>query len=435
MQNSDNQSDRRTFVKASAIGIAASAGFHSSARAKAVSRSPNAALKVGVMGVNGRGTSLARSFASQKDVDVAAICDVDSRAINKAKSAVKDLQKLTPESYSDFRKILDDKSIDILVCAAPNHWHAPATILGCSAGKHVYVEKPCSHTAWEGEMAVAAARKHNRVVQMGTQRRSTPMHMEAIKRIHAGEIGNVMFARTWYNNRRGSIGKGKSVAVPSWLDYELWQGPCTDKPFKSNLVHYNWHWHWHWGNGELGNNGVHALDVARWGMQVDFPTRVTSAGGRYRWVDDQETADTHMVTFEFDKKMMTWEGLSWSPTDTSGSAFGISFHGDKGSLQLLDSGYKILDIRNKLIAEVKKGGVDDAAHIANFLDCARNGGKPNCDIEEAHKSTLLCHLGNIAQRTQDALEIDPQNGHIKNNNAAEAFWSKDYRQGWKPELG
>ena len=297
----------------------------------------------------------------------------------KGKAAVKSVTGSEPEGLGDFRKALDDSSIDFLIVAAPNHWHGPASILAMQAGKHVYVEKPCSHTPREGELMVANSLKHKKVCTMGTQRRSTPGHTAAIEKLHAGAIGQVLYARCWYANRRGPIGTGKQVAVPDWLNFKLWQGPCTDKPYKDNLVHYNWHWHWHWGNGELGNNGVHAIDIARWGMQVDFPTRVVSAGGRYRFEDDQETADTHLTSFEFGKKLLVWEGLSWSPKGSVNSGFGVSFHGENGTLILLDKKWEVYDIRNKLVEE-HTHSLNDQPHFDDFLSCIREGGKPNADI-------------------------------------------------------
>jgi predicted dehydrogenase len=429
---------RRGFLKSSlsasvAMGSTAWLAGKSALAEARVSRSANEKIVVGVMGVNGRGSDLIRGFLAQPNVSVAYVCDVDQRAIEKGKALVADRQATPVEGVEDFRRILDDKAVDVLVCAAPNHWHAPATILGCSAGKHVYVEKPCSHTPAEGEMAVAAARKNSRIVQMGNQRRSSPMFIDAISKLHQGAIGKVLFARCWYTSRRGSIGKGKPGDPPSWLNFKLWQGPCTDQPYQDNLVHYNWHWFWHWGNGELGNNGVHALDIARWGMNVRYPTRVVSAGGRYRFEDDQQTADTHLTTFEFDRQIITWEGLSWSPRDASGHAFGISFHGDNGTMQLLDTGYAVYDMQNKLVQE-QAGGYVDADHFANFLDCIRTGKHPNSDIEGAHQSTLLCHLGNIAHRSGHVLETDGESGHLKNAELASKWWSKEYRSGFEPQV-
>jgi predicted dehydrogenase len=429
-------SSRRSFLKTStaAAGAAWAAGSYFVAPARAqVTKSTGDTLAIAIMGVNGRGGALATGFLSQPNCEIAYICDVDSRAINKVMSPISEKQQRKPQGVADFRKALDDKSVDALVCAAPNHWHAPATILGCAAGKHVYVEKPCSHNPREGELAVEASRKHNRVVQMGSQRRSSPVLTEGIELVKGGAIGQVLYARTWYNNRRPSIGHGKPAEIPAWLDWTSWQGPAPEKPFVDNVVHYNWHWKWHWGNGELGNNGVHALDVARWGLGVDFPIRVTSGGGKYRHDDDQETPDTHIVTYNFPgNKSISWEGLSWSPYGNSGSQFGMSFHGTEGTV-VLEDGYRHLDPKNKEVA-AKKGGGGEREHIANFLDCIRTGKRPNADIAEAHKSTLLCHLGNIAHRTNRVLTTSEKDGHIVGDDAAMQLWSREYRPGWEPKV-
>lgn len=429
--------DRRLFLKAGGGAALASLSLsrnHNMAQQASEAESPGEKIVMGVMGVNGRGSALARGMMAASNTEIAYICDVDSRAAVRAGDLVAEVQKKQPNVVGDFRRILDDNSVDALIVAAPNHWHAPATILGCAAGKHVYVEKPCSHTPEEGEMAVQAARKYKRIVQMGTQRRSQPLMIEAIKRIHEGELGRVLYSRTWYNNRRPSIGHGKTTSVPDWLDWRLWQGPAPDQPFKDNVVHYNWHWHWHWGNGELGNNGVHGLDVARWGLQVSYPNRVTAGGGKYRHDDDQETPDTMMVTFDFpENKSITWEGLSWSPLGPHDSGFGMSFHGTEGSMVIRSGAYKIYDRRNKEIA-AESGDSSDREHFADFLSAIRTGRLPNADIEIAHQSTLLCHLGNIAYRTGGALNTDPSNGHILDNSAAEQLWGREYAPGWQPTV-
>jgi predicted dehydrogenase len=427
--------DRRLFLETTAAaGAAWAAGSYFVSDAKAQEpKSANEALTVCVMGVNGRGGGLVKSFMAQPNVQVAYICDVDENAMARAAKAVGEGQEKAPQSVKDFRKALDDKSLDILVCAAPNHWHAPATILGCSAGKHVYVEKPCSHNPREGELAVEAARKNKRVVQMGTQRRSRPGIIKGIAAIHSGAIGRVMYSRTWYTNKRPSIGIGKPATIPTWLDWTLWQGPAPEKEFVDNVVHYNWHWKWHWGNGELGNNGVHALDVARWGMQVDYPIRVASGGGKYRHDDDQETPDTHLVTYDFPgKKCISWEGLSWSPYGSGGSSFGMTFHGDQGTISIDENGYQQFDMQNKEVAKVVEKGGGEGEHLANFLECIKTGERPNADIELGHKSTLLCHLGNISQRVNRVLTTDEKNGHILGDDEAMQLWSREYRKGWEP---
>lgn len=429
------QRDRRLFLKTGAVSVAA-LGISGSLQAQEESSqaAPADRLTIGIMGVNGRGGAIARNMMATGQVDIAYICDVDERAAERAAKIVNDKQATKTQTVKDFRRVLDDKSVDALVCAAPNHWHAPATILGCTAGKHVYVEKPCSYTAAEGEMAVAAARKNDRVVQMGTQRRSWPGIIEAIEKVHGGEIGKALYSRTWYNNRRQAIGFGKQTEVPAWLDWRMWQGPAPDRPFKDNVVHYNWHWHWHWGNGELGNNGVHGLDVARWGMQVDFPIRVTAGGGKYRHQDDQETPDTMMVTYDFPGgKTITWEGLSWSPLGPHDSGFGISFHGTEGAIVVRGSGYTQYDMKGKEVASGTGAG-GDQDHFMDFISAVRDGHRTNADIEIAHRSTLLCHLGNMAYRTSSVLHTDPANGHPQGNDAAEQLWSREYAKGWEPKV-
>ncbi|MDA1274865.1 MAG: Gfo/Idh/MocA family oxidoreductase [Verrucomicrobia bacterium] len=423
---------RRHFLKQTAAlgaGILASGPFVSINAAE----SPNKKIVVGVMGTNGRGMAHIDAYLSLPNTEVAYVCDVDSRAIEKAAAAVVRRNQKRPQGVSDFRQILDDPAVDVLSVAAPNHWHAPATILACSAGKHVYVEKPGSHNPREGEMMVAAARKHNRVVQMGNQRRSWPHIIEAIHRLRSGEIGRVLFARTWYNNLRPSIGLGKQVPPPDWLDYTLWQGPAPDKPFKDNLLHYNWHWHWHWGNGELGNNGIHALDVARWGLDVECPTRVTCGGGRYYYKDDQETPDTYVTTYDFGDKAATWESHSCHPRGFEGAGFGINFHGEKGSIVIAGNDVTIYDQKGTSL-ETLPGRGGDAVHFANFLQCIREGGRPNSDIEEGQKSTLLCHLGNIAYRTGRTINLDPKARTIVGGDDGARFWTRDYRPGWQPRV-
>lgn len=427
--------NRRELLKQGAVAGAGLASLNLTASSARAVAGANERVVLGVMGVNGRGRDLALAFAQTGGADIAYVCDVDERAIAKCTEALSKHQMKTPQGVRDFRKILEDPAVDGLVIAAPNHWHGPATIIAANAGKHVYVEKPACHNPREGELMVEAARKYRKVVQLGTQRRSMPGVLEALQRMHAGEIGKVVYSRGWYNNGRKSIGQGKPAPVPAWLDYSLWQGPAPERPYKDNLVHYNWHWHWHWGNGELGNNGIHALDVCRWGLGVDYPTRVSSGGGKYHFPaeDDQETPDTHSVTYDFDGKGITWEGRSWHKRGFEDSMFGISFYGDKGTLVIDGANYRIYDPNNK---EIAKGGGSgsDQPHLKNFLECVKTGARPNAQIEDGHKSTLLCHLGNIAWRTRSTLECDPKNGHIQDNKEAQALWSRAYRKGWEPKV-
>ncbi len=264
----------------------------------------------------------------------------------------------------------------------------------------------------------------------------------------AGAIGRPYFAKTWYTNNRESIGKGKVVEVPSWLNYDLWQGPAPRQPYRDNIIHYNWHWFWHWGTGEALNNGTHMVDLARWGLGVDYPTQVSSAGGRYRYSDDWETPDTQVINLEFaNKSAITWEGRSCNGRSIEGNSVGVIFYGENGALQI-ESGnsYKIHDLKNKLVKEVKnERPVDarnvadpsqnlDALHILNFFDGIRTGAKLSSDILSGHQSTLLVQLGNIAQRTGRTLNIDPKNGHIISDADAMKLWKREYEPGWEPKV-
>ena len=423
---------RRDFLKqTSAIG-AGLATLGTTAAFGAVG-SPNNKLVIGIMGCNGRGMAHIGEFLAVPNVEIAYVCDVDSRAVEKGVAAVAKKQSRKPQGVKDFRRMLEDKSVDAISIAAPNHWHAPATVLACAAGKHVYVEKPGSHNPHESQTMVAAARKHKRVVQMGNQRRSWPSVIEAMDALHQGEIGKLYFARAWYTNRRGSIGRGKPASVPEWLDYTLWQGPAPERPFKDNLIHYNWHWFWHWGGGELANNGVHALDLARWGLRVDAPTRVTCGGNRYHFQDDQETPDIYVTTFDFGNCGIVWEGQSCDPHGFEQTGFGVNFHGEKGTLSLTDNDAKIYDLNNKLVREIKARR-DDTLHFVNFADAIRDGKKLTAEIEDGQKSTMLCHLGNIAWRSGHTINYDAKVGKIVGDRDASKLWQREYRKGWEPKV-
>ncbi|MCH8829795.1 MAG: Gfo/Idh/MocA family oxidoreductase, partial [Planctomycetes bacterium] len=375
--------NRRNFLGRTALSGAAGLAVTSH-----VARGANAAgetIVIGVMGLS-RGKSLALNFARQTGVVVKYVCDVDRNRAAAGAAAVEKVAKRSPKVIADFRKMLEDNDVDVLVCAAPNHWHAPATILACAHGKHVYVEKPCCHNPHEGELMVQAARKHKRAVQMGSQRRSGAGTIQAMQELQQGVIGRVYLSKSWYGNRRPAVVRGKETKPPAYLDYELWQGPAPRRayiPYQSlnNKIHYNWHWFWHWGNGELGNNGVHTLDLCRWGLGVDYPIRVTSSGGRYRYKDDQQTPDTHTVCFEFpDRKQITWEGLS---CNSHKHPF-VKFFGETGTMSLQQNGsYTVYDLRDKPIKTHKANSRGDVEHIANFLAAIRNDTplKLNAEIE------------------------------------------------------
>jgi len=425
-----NVNRRRFLANTAATAATAAAAVAATSTARAATAASDKVV-VGVMGLS-RGRSLSVSFAGRPNVEVKYVCDVDSARAAACAKLVAGTGAKPPTPIGDFRKILDDKSVDALVIAAPNHWHAPATIMAVNAGKHAYCEKPCSHNPQEGEWMVEAAHKNKRAVQVGTQRRSGPQTIEAMQKLHEGVIGRVYLVRAYYSSARGSLGHGKPASVPKNLNYDLWQGPAPRTPYLDNRVHYNWHWFWHWGNGELGNNGVHTLDLCRWGLGVDFPIRVNSSGGRYHWNDDQQTPDTHQVSFEFPgNRAITWQGLS---CNRHRSNF-VTFYGDKGSLELdSDGGHTVYNGADKVVDKVAGKSRGDIEHIDNFTAAIRNDTpqKLNCKVAEGHKSTLLCHLGNIAQRTGQAITCRSADGHIVGNARASKLWERDYQDGWKP---
>ncbi|HKL33376.1 MAG TPA: Gfo/Idh/MocA family oxidoreductase [Tangfeifania sp.] len=443
---------RREFIKKASAGSAAvlAGGILPGFTAESYKRiiGANEKLRASVMGVNSRGNALAQNFAFQNDCEVIHICDVDSRAIEKCVNNVKNVQDKTPVGFQDFRKSLESDDVDILVVASPDHWHAPAALLAMQAGKHVYLEKPCSHNPAEGEMLVEAQKRFNRSVQMGNQRRSWPNVMQAIRELKEGIIGRPYFGKGWYSNNRGPIGVGKEVAVPDWLNWELWQGPAPRKDYKDNIVHYNWHWFWHWGTGEALNNGTHMVDLLRWGFDVDFPEKVSSNGGRYRYDDDWQTPDTQVINLDFPEGIsMSWEGRSCNGKHIEGSSVGVVFYGEEGSMVISGGNdYKIYDLKNNVIKEVKKEQeIDprdaanpsshlDALHIRNLFANIRSGEPLKSDIDSGHKSTLLVQLGNIAQRVGHSLEIDPKNGHIIKDKAAQKLWEREYEKGWEMKL-
>lgn len=405
--------NRRTFL--GAAGLLAVSGR----LASAASSDP---VRVAIVGIKSRGHDLAKEFAKNKGAEVVAVCDIDDSLFEKPVKSVEGITGKAPRTEKDFRRLLDDKSIDAIVNATPDHWHALVAVMACQAGKDVYTEKPASHNVVEGRRMIEAARKYNRVVQLGTQRRSMSHVKEAVEHVQSGALGKVGMARAWIHQQRKPIGHGQPGEVPKGVDYAMWQGPAPDRPFYPNRFHYNWHWFWNWGTGELGNNGIHGLDVARWGLGVDTPLRVSSGGGKYVFDDDQEVPDTQIVTWEFPNACLVWEHRMWSKHGTEGKGFGIAFYGDKGTVIVDEKGWRVED-GEKAGRDATEGM---AAHIQNFLDCVHSRNKPNADIEIGHLSTRLCHLGNIAYRVGRKLTFDGAREAFVNDPEADKLLGREY---------
>lgn len=437
--------NRRDFVRQASITAAGITILNFPVFGK---NAPSNKVVVAVMGVNSRGAYLAECFSKLPNVEVAYICDVEDAAIaNGLKPFAKAARK--PQVIKDVRELVKKTDFDVLIIAAPDHWHAPAALMAVANGKHVYVEKPCGHNAQEGEWLAAAEKKYGKLIQMGNQRRSFPNLIEAVRLVKEEKIiGETYLGKAWYANNRKSIGRGKQVPVPATLDFDLWQGPAPRLPYRDNLVHYNWHWFWHWGTAETCNNGTHEIDCCRWFLGTDFPTKVTSAGGRYAFTDDWETPDTQIASFEFGPgKAITWEGRSCNIFPVEGAGRGFVIYGTKGTLvNKGNDDYRIYDYDNKLLKEVKSDAKNDPTnpvaasgnldyyHFNNFIQTVRGEAKLTSPVSEGHKSVLLCHLANIAQRTGQTLICDPSNGHIRNSQAAMKLWGRKYEKGWQPRL-
>ena len=409
----------------------------------------NDRIRIGMIGVNSRGKGLASGLSKLKDCEITRICDVDSRAVAKCQETVRKITGKTPAGEKDIRRLLESEDIDAVVIAMPDHWHAPAAIMAMQAGKHVYLEKPTSHNPAENDMLVRAVAKYGTIVQVGNQRRSWPNVIAAIDELKAGAIGKVNYAKSWYVNNRPSIGIGKTVPVPEWLDWDLWQGPAPRREYKDNIVHYNWHWFWHWGTGEALNNGTHFVDLLRWGLDVSYPTKVDSIGGRYRYNDDWETPDTQLITCQFgDRASFSWEGRSCNSLPVDGQPLGVVFYGETGSLYLTGGNdYRIADMKGKTVKEVKSdlkfetgnllnpSEALDVFHFRNWFDAIRKGTRLNSSLVDACISTQLVQYGNIAQRVGHSIEIDPVSGYILDKDPEiRGLWSRKYEKGWEPRV-
>jgi predicted dehydrogenase len=387
-------------------------------------------IVVGVIGCGGRGTTLGRIFDSQEDATVAYVCDPDRNRAERAKAATH-----AEHAVTDMRRILEDKSVDAVAIASCDHWHAPAAILACDAGKHVYVEKPCSHNVREGRLMIEAARRNNVVMQHGTQSRSSPNRQKAVQMLRDGAIGEVLIAKHVNSQKRANIGHRKPSDPPDHLDYDLWVGPAEWRPFQSNFVHYHWHWFYNFGTGDIGNDGVHGIDVARWGLGVEtHPSFVTGYGSKLFFDDDQEFPDTYTITFEYpgggkvgDKRLLIYEQRIWSPYRQDADGNSIFFYGTKGMMTIGRSGVQVFGQNNKLTKQ-EQYSHSNGAHQRDFLDAIKDPArKPNADIEIGHLSSSLCHLGNIVARIGHAIRFDPKTEQIPDDEEANRLLRRKYR--------
>jgi predicted dehydrogenase len=435
-----DSTNRREFLKRSSVTIAAAAS-PAIARAASAPRA-NGKLVVGLIGCGGRGVHDAGLFKKTPNVEIGCVSDVDE---NRRRAAAEKLGVLASRAYGDLRRILEDRSVDAVIVATPDHWHSPAAILACDAGKHVYVEKPISHNIREGRLLVEAAARNKTLVQHGTQSRSTSMMIDAVKLLREGIIGNVMVAKCWNVQLRKSIGRGRETDPPAGLDYNNWVGPTTMVPYRTNRVHNRWSWWYHFGTGDMGNDGVHDIDYTRWGLGVDtHPSKVSALGGKFHFDDDQEFPDTQQVTFEYpgdgkpgNRRLFIFEQRLWSTNYPHNCDSGAEFYGTKGQMFLSRRGkIDVRDDRNQAVrVAVKPEPQNDAAHVRNFCESIRGESKLTADALTGHLSASLCHLGNIATRLGRSLTFDPAKEQIVGDEEANALVRRPYREHWGTPRG
>lgn len=436
---------RREFLDSLALG-AAGLAIGTTAKSYARILGSNDRLNFAVIGLNSRGYAHLSSLkANQKAARISYVCDVDSNILKKFADTTKQEMGEPATAEKDFRHILEQKDVDALTIATPDHWHTPMAIAALQAGKHVYLEKPCSHNPAEGALLVGAQRKYGKLVQMGTQQRSSPHTIEIVEKIHGGLIGRSYYAKAWYSNTRKSIGFGKEVAAPPQLDWDLWQGPAPRQSYRDNLHPYNWHWFRIYGTGEALNNGTHEVDVCRWALGVDYPKRVTASGGRYQFKDDWQFYDTLVTSFEYEDKVLSWEGKSCQGMKFYGRDRGSAIMGTTGTVILDRDGYEVYDLKGKRTSEFKVGSNTSSAdlvgrdsmtdaHFANFIAAIRNGEKLNAPIDVGNVAVTMLQLSNIAWEMNRELALDTKDGRIYNDPEALKLWGREYEKGWAPHL-
>lgn len=422
------------FTRREFIGTTTAAAASTLALGSARAVAANEKVNVAVLGC-GRGAHLAERFATLPESQLVAVCDVDENRAAKLCDKIEGITGKRPEQVVDFRTLLDRKDVDALAVATPDHWHAPVTIQACIARKDVYVEKPCSHNIVEGRTSVEAARKHNRIVQHGTNLRAAPHYQEAWKLLRDGVIGKVMMVKAINNQRRGRLAHRDDEPVPNGVHYDLWLGPAPARPFNYNRFHSSWHWMWDFGTGDMGNDGVHQVDLGRWALGLKAPNAVSCSGAKLGSKGDaQQTPDTLVVTWEYDDLLYVFEQRDFTPYRMQGHRLDNDniIYGDTGYMMIDRNGYRVF-YKGERGPQFEQSWTDTPAHYQNFIDCVKSRQVDNliADIEEGHYSSMLCHLGNIAYRTGRRLVFDPQTETFPHDEEANNYLGREYRKGYE----
>jgi predicted dehydrogenase len=436
---------RREFLDTLATGTAGLA-IASTAKSYGQILGSNDRLNFAVIGLHSRAYAhLSALKANKSSARIAYVCDVDKNTMTKFASETEKEMGEAPKTDQDFRNILKEKEVDAITIATPDHWHAPMAIAGLQAGKHVYVEKPCSHNPAEGAMLVQAQKKYGKLVQMGTQQRSSPHTIEIVDRIHNGEIGRAYMAKAWYVNVRKSIGVGKEAPVPPQLNWDLWQGPAPRRTYTDNIQPYNWHWFKVYGTGETLNNGTHEIDVCRWALGVEFPERISAQGGRYHFKDDWQFYDTLVTNFEYPGKLISWDCRCCNGMKVYDRDRGSVIMGTNGSVLVDRDGYEIFDLKGKKTGEKKAGSETSSndlmgrdsmtdAHFANFIAGVKKGEKLNAPVSVGNVAVTTLQLANVAWDVKRVLTLDSADGKIQHDPEAMKQWTRSYEKGWEPHV-
>ncbi|MDT8302062.1 MAG: Gfo/Idh/MocA family oxidoreductase [Sedimentisphaerales bacterium] len=414
---------RRKFVKSSLTAGAALAMPFSRVRGA------NSDIRVGAAGINGRGRGLIGNFHNTPGVRVVALCDVDSNVLDREVKKFKDRNEKV-EGYSDYRQMLKDKALDVVCIAAPDHWHVPLAAASVIAGKDVYVEKPLSHTISEGRLLVTLARKHKKIVQHGTQSRSYETFNDAVEYLQSGKLGKIRMAKAINSQLRGPIGRVPDSETPPGVNYDMWLGSAPKRPFNQNRYHYKWHWFWDYGTGDIGNDGIHQIDIARWGLGVKLPNAVTCSGGQLFYDDDHQTPDTQVATFEYDDVYLMYEMRLWCPYTLEGHDNGNIFYGDNGTVSIGRKGWQVTF---KDGSKGPGGPRSGDTHTLNFINAVRSRKTSdlNADVEVGHYSATLCHMANIAMRIGRRLKFNAARERFIDDDQANTYLTKQYRRGYE----
>jgi predicted dehydrogenase len=396
---------------------------------------PSDRIRIALIGSGGMGVGDLATFLLSPEVECTVICDVDDARLSKGVKLVEDKRGKPPETVKDFRRVVERKDVDVVLVATPDHWHALPTVFACQAGKDVYVEKPLATSISEGRAMLEATRRHNRVVQMGTQWRSGAHFREAVEFVQSGKLGKIRLVRCWaYHDWLGGIGNPPDGQPPAGVDYDMWLGPAPKRPFNPNRFHFNFRWFWDYAGGLMTDWGVHLINIVLWAMGMEPPRSVSSSGGKFVLQDNSETPDTQVAMYDFPKYTLLWEHQVGCGVGMNNRPWGLWFSGSEGTLILDDSGWEVIpEPKKKGLEPITKSGSPDPrpAHVRNFLDCVKSRQAPVENLELGHFVSSVAHLGNISFRTGRKIVWDARQEQIVSDKGANQLVSVKYRKPWK----